>query len=139
MTQTVTPYLLYEDGAAAMDFLVRAFGFEEVLRSHSPQGRMWHGELKIGDGHVYVGEPGGDYRNPKRLGGVTMGVHVYLDDVDAHCERAKAAGAEIEGEPEDRPYGDRAYQAVDPEGHRWFFATRVRDVAPEEWGAEVAS
>ncbi len=136
---TVTPYLLYEDGAAAMEFLTRAFGFEEVLRSYSPEGRMWHGELRIGDGNVYVGEPGGDYRNPKRLGAVTVGVHVYLADVDAHCERAKAAGAEVKGEPEDRPYGDRAYEAVDPEGHRWWFATRVREVAPDEWGAQVAT
>jgi PhnB protein len=135
---TITPYLLYEDGAAAMEFLTRAFGFEEVLRSHSPEGRMWHGELRLGDDNVYVGEPGADYRSPKRLGGVTVGIHVYLDDVDAHHERAKAAGAEVKGDPEDRPYGDRAYEAVDPEGHRWWFATRVREVAPEEWGGTTA-
>jgi PhnB protein len=135
----ITPYLLYEDGAAAMEFLANAFGFEEVLRSHSPEGRMWHGEMRLGDGRIYLGEPGSDYRNPKRLGGVTVSVHVYLDDVDAHFERAKAAGAEIRSEPEDRPYGDRAYQARDPEGHAWSFATRVKEVAPEEWGATVAS
>jgi PhnB protein len=139
MVTTITPYLLYEDGAAAMDFLTRAFGFEEVLRSHSPEGRMWHGELRLGDGHVYLGEPGGDFRSPKRLGGATVAVHVYVDDVDAHYERAQAAGAEVKGEPVDRPYGDRAYQVVDPEGHSWFFATLVREVAPQEWGAEVAS
>ena len=139
MVNDITPYLLYEDGAAAMEFLADAFGFEEVLRSHSPEGRMWHGEMKLGDGKIYLGEPGADYRNPKRLGGVTVSIHVYLDDVDAHYEHAKAAGAEIRSEPEDRPYGDRAYQVRDPEGHAWFFATRVKDVAPEEWGATVAS
>jgi PhnB protein len=139
MAQSATPYLLYENGAAAMDFLVRAFGFEEVLRSHSPEGRVWHAELKLGDAHVFLGEPGSDYRNPKRLGGVTVGIHAYVDDVDAHFERARAAGAEIDDEPADQEYGDRRYTARDPEGHQWFFATRVRDVAPEEWGAKVAS
>jgi PhnB protein len=139
MTQTVTPYLLYEDGAAAMDFLTRAFGFEEVLRSHSPEGRVWHAELKLGDGHVYLGEPGVDYRSPKRLGTTTVGIHVYVDDVDAHHERAKAAGAEIREEPADQEYGDRRYTASDSEGHQWFFATRVKEVAPEEWGAEIGA
>jgi PhnB protein len=139
MASRITPYLLYEDGAAAMDFIRDAFGFEEVLQSHSSEGRMWHGELRLGEDNVFVGEPGGDYKNPKRLGTTTVGIHVYVDDVDEHFERAKAAGAEIAEEPADQKYGDRRYTAKDPEGHHWFFATHVRDVAPEEWGAEVAS
>jgi len=139
MANRITPYLSYEDGAAAMDFIRDAFGFEEVVRSHSPEGRMWHGELRLGDDNVFVGEPGGDYKNPKRLGTTTVGIHVYVDDVDEHFERAKAAGAEIAEEPADQKYGDRRYTAKDPEGHHWFFATHVRDVAPEEWDAEVAS
>ena len=138
MPETITPYLLYEDGAAAMDFLTSAFGFREVLRSHSPEGRVWHAELAYGDSNVFLGEPGRDYKNPKRLGAVTVGIHVYVEDVDAHYERAKAAGAEITEEPADQEYGDRRYAALDPEGHRWFFAQRVRDVAPEEWGATVS-
>jgi uncharacterized glyoxalase superfamily protein PhnB len=137
MAHTITPYLLYEDGAAAVDFLTRVFGFEEVLRSQSPEGRVWHAELKLGDGEVMLGEPGSGYRNPASLGGVTVSIHVYVEDVDAHCERAKAAGAEIAAEPEDQAYGDRRYRAQDPEGHEWFFAQRVREVAPEEWGATV--
>jgi PhnB protein len=135
----ISPYLLYEDGASAMDFIRDAFGFEEVLRSHSPEGRMWHGELRLGDDNVFVGEPGGDYRNPKRLGLTTVAIHVYVDDVDAHCDHARGAGAEIADEPSDQVYGDRRYTAKDPEGHHWTFATRVREVAPEEWGAEVAT
>jgi PhnB protein len=102
MTSRIAPYLLYEDGAAAMDFIRDAFGFEEVLRSHSPEGRMWHGELRLGDASVFVGEPGGDYKSPKRLGQTTVGIHVYVDDVDAHHKRAKAAGAEIVNEPADQ-------------------------------------
>ena len=139
MSKTITPYLLYEDGAAAMDFLANAFGFREVMRSHSPEGRVWHAEMAIGDGNIFLGEPGRDYRNPKRLGAITVGIHVYVDDVDAHFERARQAGASIREEPADQDYGDRRYTAEDPEGHHWYFAQHIRDVAPEEWGATVAS
>jgi PhnB protein len=131
--QTITPYLLYRDGAAAIEYLTRTLGFEEVMRSESPEGRVGHAELRLGDGHVYLGEPGNDYRDPKQLGGVTVLIHVYVDDVDAHYARAKEAGAQLEGEPEDRPYGDRMYRATDPEGHSWFIAQHVRDVPVEEW------
>ena len=114
MSQTITPYLLYEDGAAAIDFLASAFGFREVLRSESPEGRVWHAELALGDGNVYLGEPGSDYRNPKRSGAMTVGIHVYVDDVDAHFEHARSAGATIRDEPADHEYGDRRYSAEYP-------------------------
>ena len=133
MQQAITPYLLYEDGAAAVDYLTRVLGFEEVVVSRSPEGRVWHAELRLGDGRVYLGEPGPEYRNPERLGGTTVLVHVYVDDVDAHFARARTAGADVQGEPEDRPYGDRSYRAVDPEGHDWSFAQHLRDVPVEEW------
>ncbi len=139
MPDAITPYLLYEDGAAAVDFLTSAFGLREVLRSTSPEGRVWHAELALGDGNVYLGEPGRGYRSPKRLGATTVAIHVYVDDVDAHCERARAAGAEIRAEPADQEYGDRRYMAADSEGHEWFFAQRIRDVAPEEWGATTTT
>jgi PhnB protein len=139
MPGTITPYVLYEDGAAALEFLTTAFGFEEVLRHHSPEGRVWHAELRLGDGNVFLGEPGGAFRNPKRAGGATVSIHVYVDDVDAHHERAKARGATIRDAPADQEYGDRRYHAEDSEGHSWFFAQRVRDVSPEEWGATVVS
>ncbi len=133
--QTVTPYLLYEDVAQALDWLRDAFGFEEVLRFEGESGEVNHAELRIGGESVYLGDPGEEYRNPKRLGTRTALVHVYVDDVDAHFERAKAAGAEIEREPTDQPYGDRRYDAYDPEGQLWSFATRGKEVPPEEWGA----
>jgi uncharacterized glyoxalase superfamily protein PhnB len=79
-----------------------------------------------------LGHPAPDYRNPKRLGGVTQNNYVYVDDVDKHYERARRAGAEILTEPKDQFYGDRNYGAVDPEGHQWYFAQHVRDVAPED-------
>jgi len=90
MPQTITPYLLYEDGNAAVEFLTSAFGFTETMRSRSPEGRTWHAELALGDGALYLGEPGGDYRNPNRLGTRTSSTYVLVDDVDTHFEHAKA-------------------------------------------------
>jgi uncharacterized glyoxalase superfamily protein PhnB len=136
MVQRVTPYLLYADVAAALDYLDRVFGCRETLRFAGDDGRVNHAEMSFPDGgEIMLGDPGEGYRNPAELGGVTQLVHVYVDDVDAHYDRAVRAGAVIERELADQPYGDRSYAAVDPEGHRWFFATRVKETAPEEWGA----
>jgi uncharacterized glyoxalase superfamily protein PhnB len=134
--QTVTPYLLYADAEAAIDFLVRAFGFRERLRYAGEDGRVNHAELVLGEGEIMLGAPGGEYRTPEQSG---VMVHVYLDDVDAHFDAAREAGARIESEPKDQPYGDRSYHARDTEGHSWYFSQHVRDVAPEEWGATVKS
>ena len=82
-----------------------------------------------------LGSPGDDYKNPKRLGGVTQLIHVYVDEVDRHCETATAAGARIVRPPEDQSYGDRRYDAEDPEGHMWSFAQHIRDVSPDEMRA----
>ena len=139
MTQTVTPYLLYKDVDQALGFLSRAFGFEEVLRYTGSEGYVNHAEMRIGNGTIYMGDPGDKYRNPKDLGQETVGIYVYVDDVDATFERARAAGADIREEPRDEEYGDRRFTAVDPEGHNWFFATPIREVAPEDWGAVTSA
>jgi PhnB protein len=131
----VSPYLLYQDGVAAIDFLSRAFGFRERMRMQDDQGVVGHAELELDGGVVMLGQPGGDFKTPRELGLDTSLVHVYVDDVDAHYTRAKAAGAEITREPADQSYGDRNYAAKDPEGHDWFFSQHVRDVSMEEMGA----
>lgn len=136
--QAITPYLLYKDVDAALEFLSSAFGFKEVLRYTGEEGYVNHAEMRFGDGKIYLGDPGGQYRNPRDLDQRTVGINVLVDDVDAHFERAKAAGAEISEEPTDQEYGERRYIARDPEGHLWFFAQPTREVAPEEWGATVA-
>ncbi|TML65433.1 MAG: glyoxalase/bleomycin resistance/extradiol dioxygenase family protein [Actinobacteria bacterium] len=128
----ITPYLLYEDVDAALDWLVGAFGFTEDVRMKGPDGRANHAEIRLGDGVVMMGHPGPDYQNPKRRGGATQLVYVYVDDVDKHFATAKAAGAGVLSEPADQFYGDRMYSAEDPEGHQWSFAQHVRDVAPED-------
>jgi len=138
MSETITPYLLYEDVAAAMNWLSNAFGFQERLRFDGPDGDVTHAEMEFGGSSIMMGDPGPDYKNPKRSGYSNGMVHVYVDNVDAHYERAKAAGAEIRQGPEDQPYGDRRYDAYDPEGHLWSFAQRIREVAPDEWGAQTA-
>jgi len=120
-----TPYLYYENAAAAMDWLIEAFGFSERMRMTSDDGTVNHGELVLGEGVIMLGQPGPTYQSPAKRGGATAGVNVYVDDVDAHFEHAKAAGATIQMEPTDQEYGDRRYDAKDPEGHDWFFAQRL--------------
>ncbi len=136
MPPTIAPYLLYEDCDAALDFLARAFGFVETLRYTGPEGYVSHAEMTIGDdGIIYMGDPGGDYQGPAKLGARTQLVCVQVDDVDATFERAKAAGAEIVAEPADQAYGERSFRAYDPEGHSWSIGQPIADVAPEDWGA----
>jgi PhnB protein len=136
--QQVIPMLSYEDAGRAADWLVEAFGFEEAER-FDWEGRVAHVTLRMGDGVLFLGWPGPDYRSPKSLAAeseaarkmldvpyVLDGVMVYVDDVDAHCERARAAGARILSEPEDNAsVGQRQYRAEDPEGHRWMFARSI--------------
>ena len=120
----VSPYLNYEDTDTMIDWLARAFGLVERESQRGPDGKRMHAEMTLEDGLIMMGSPGGAFRNPKRLGQVTQSLYVYVDDVDAHCARAREAGAEIIEEPCDQAYGDRRYGARDPEGHHWYFAAR---------------
>ena len=128
----ITPYLLYQDVAKALDFLTRAFGFRERMRMPMPDGSIGHAEMELADGVIMLGCPGASYRNPKSLGGVTTNIYVYVDDVDKHFERAKGAGARILQEPADQFYGDRNAQLEDPSGHLWHLSTHKEDVSPEQ-------
>jgi PhnB protein len=122
-TTQVIPYLIYRDVDAALAWLARAFGFKEVLRHGTPRGGL-HGEMELDGQMIMMGQGAADRRmqSPQELGVATQGVFIYLADVDAHYERARAAGATIEKAPEDLPYG-RSYTARDLEGHPWFFTT----------------
>ena len=128
----ITPYLYYEDVAGALAWLARAFGLRERVRMEGPDGGIAHAEMEFADGVVMMGRPAPDYRNPRRLGGVTQSLYLYTDELDKHFRRAVEAGAKIVSEPADQFYGDRHYAAEDPEGHVWYFAQHVRDVTPEE-------
>ena len=122
----IIPYLFYNDIGAALDFLCGAFGFKEEMRTGTPSGGM-HGEASFQDQLVMMGQGAHErsLRAPQDVGAATMGVFVYLDDVDKHYTVAKAAGAEIVHPPKDVEYG-RTYSAVDPEGLPWFFTTPPR-------------
>ncbi|MGH9031734.1 MAG: VOC family protein [Acidimicrobiia bacterium] len=128
----LTPYLFYEDVPAALEWLATAFGFEERMRVTAPDGTITHAEMQMGEAVIMMGCPSPDYRNPKRLGQTTLGLYVHVAGVDAHCERARAAGATIEAELADQPYGDRVYGVLDPEGHQWWFAQTLRTVDAAE-------
>lgn len=128
----ISPYLYYEDVAGTLEWLVKAFGFAERMRMPGPEGDVAHAEMELNGGVVMMGCPSGEYQNPGRHGHAHQLIHVYVDEVDSHCERARSAGAKIVAEPEDKPYGDRNYMAEDPEGHQWSFAQHIRDVPPQE-------
>jgi uncharacterized glyoxalase superfamily protein PhnB len=139
----ITPSVYYQDPRAAIDWLCRAFGFEVRLKVEGEGGRIEHSELQFADGLIMVGTADGGapgkeawqklYASPKSLGGKgTQGLAVFVDDADAHCARARAAGAEIVREPRTDDYGDdywadRTYGCLDPEGHLWWFMQRMRE------------
>jgi uncharacterized glyoxalase superfamily protein PhnB len=118
----VVPYLLYEDAGAAMDWLITVFGFTERARDRQSDGRVRHGELVLGGGGVIMlGSPAAGYRGPAKLGEVTQLQCVTVKDIQAHRQRAQAAGAAV-SEISVRAGRVRSYTVDDLEGHRWYFS-----------------
>jgi PhnB protein len=137
---SVTPYLVVDDAAAALDFYARAFGAVEVLRM--PMGdRIGHAEIRIGDSHVMLADefPEMDKLGPKSRGGPTASLMIYLDDVDAAFARALAAGATQERPVADQFYGDRSGSLFDPFGHSWMLSTHIEDVPEDEMQRRMAA
>lgn len=130
--------VIYDDVAAAIDWLCRAFGFQERLRAPGRDRRIMHAQLEVGGEAIMVGQQGGEYRVPQP-GVVPQYVHVRVDGIDRHHDRARSAGAQILQPPTDMPFGERQYVAEDPGGHRWTFTESIADVAPEAWGARMPS
>lgn len=132
--------LFYQDPRAAIDWLRNAFGFELTMLLEDADGGVAHSQLTFGDSVVMVGtEWTEDHKSPKSIGGKnTQTVSIQIDDdIDAHCARARAAGAVIHAEPETQFYGDRTYRCRDPEGHIWNVSQTVQVVSRED--AEAAS
>ncbi|HEX5063307.1 MAG TPA: VOC family protein [Kofleriaceae bacterium] len=128
--------VFYSEAAKAIDWLCNAFGFEVQLRVEGEAGRIEHAELVLAGALITTGDvPRKDRewrRTPKEAGGCTISLCFYIDDVDAHCERARKAGAVIAQEPKTTDYGDdywvdRSYGCFDPEGHHWWFMQRIKD------------
>jgi len=131
---TVLPHVHYQKLAEAMAWLTEAFGFEEHYRyGGGPSGaQMWAGKAAI-----QVRQARGGEKSPAQLGYGTQSLTVFVDDVDGHCARAKAAGARILEEPHETEYGEYQYAAEDLDGHHWLFSRHAKDRSPEEWGAVV--
>jgi uncharacterized glyoxalase superfamily protein PhnB len=132
------PSVCYEDPRAALDWLQAAFGFAPSMVITDADGRVVHAEMTYGDGYMMIGSKWADFvETPNGLGGKnTQSVHVHLsEDIDTHCARARAAGAEILQEPKDEFYGDRVYRARDIAGHLWTFGQTLKVMTPAEWAA----
>lgn len=131
-----TAMLAYDDAPAAIDFLCKAFGFEERFRLAMPDGTIGHAELTFEGSEACVSLAttwkDAGMASPKDLAGVHSQVSCEVADVDAHYERARSAGATVVALPEDQPYGARIYRAVDLEGHRWIFSQTLRELSAEE-------
>jgi uncharacterized glyoxalase superfamily protein PhnB len=121
------PFLRYEDASTALEWLTKAFGFEHGQVHTNGDGIVVHAEIRFADGIVMLGPAGRNdlgMKTPRELGAVTAGVYLIVDDgIDAHYERAVAAGAEVVQPVDDTDYGSRNYTVRDPEGNLWSFGT----------------
>lgn len=136
----VMPYLSIDGASKAIDFYTNVFGAKERMRMDAPGGKIGHAELEIGDSVVMLADtfPEGS-QSPKSIGGTPVSMMVYVEDVDAVFERALASGAKEERPVENQFYGDRSGQFEDPFGHKWFVASHVEDVPPDEMAKRAAA
>ena len=131
---SVTPYLTVDDAKGAIEFYIRAFGATERGVMAAPDGKIAHAELQIGDGIIMLSDkfPQSACKTPKELGGTTVAIFLFVEDVDSVVQDAADAGAEITMQPENQFWGDRLGQVTDPYGNVWQIATRVEDLSPDE-------
>ena len=139
MASPFTPVVFYQDPMAALRWLEKAFGFETSMLVTDDEGNVGHAEMKLGDGHIGVGDEFGGadligpakMRSPASLDGQgTQFIRIALESgIDEHCARAEAAGARITQKPADQFYGARVYRALDPEGHVWNFDQTIADMS----------
>lgn len=138
---SVTPYLIVRNAAQAIEFYTAAFNALELLRLSSPDGKVAHAEIKIGDSRVMLADEFPDWGaiGPQTLGGTTTGICLYVEDCDALFAQAIAAGAKQERPLTDQFYGDRSGTVIDPFGHKWTIATHKEDVSPDEMSKRFAA
>lgn len=136
---TVTPHLVFDNAAKAIEFYKSALGAEEKLRMSAPGGGIVHAEIRVGDSIVMMSDemppmPGqpGVYKSPKNAGCSTAAMFLYVNDCDASMDRAIKAGCTVRMPASDMFWGDRYGQVIDPFGHTWAFGTHQEDVSPDE-------
>jgi PhnB protein len=137
----VTPYLIVDGAAKAIDFYRKVFAATEKMRMAAPGGKVGHAELTIGDSMIMLADehPEMDHRGPHAFKGAAVSLMVYVPDVDATVKTALASGAKVVRPVENQFYGDRMGTIEDPFGHRWYVATHVEDVPPEEMAKRAAA
>jgi PhnB protein len=138
---TMTPYLIVDGAARAIDFYTKVLGATEKMRMPSPGGKIGHAELNLGDTMIMLADehPEMDARAPRAFGGSPVSLMLYVPDVDATVAKATAAGARVVRKVENQFYGDRMGTIEDPFGHRWHVATHVEDVPPDELARRAAA
>lgn len=138
---SVTPYLIIKGAAAAIDYYKKVFGATELFRMAGPDGKVGHAEIKIGDSPIMLADEHPDlgHVGPQTLGGTSVGIMIYVDNVDKMFNAAIAAGGQQIKPVENQFYGDRSGTLKDPFGHMWTVATHVEDVAPEEMEKRAAA
>ncbi len=131
---TLTPYMTVRDAARAIEFYKKAFGATERGVMKDPTGKVMHAELVIGDSILMLADEYPDYGalSPETVGGSSMGLHIYVDNVDAAFDRAIKAGARVEMPVMDQFWGDRYGKLKDPFGHKWSIATHTKDLSADE-------
>jgi len=137
---TVTPYMVMKNASAALEFYKKAFGAAVLVVMPGPGGKVMHAEIQIGDCRVMLAEEVSEmgYRGPETLGGSSVSLCLYVEDVDAAAQRALDAGAKVLRPVQDQFYGDRTGTFVDPFGHVWTIMTHKEDVSPDEMRSRMA-
>jgi uncharacterized glyoxalase superfamily protein PhnB len=134
----VLPHLVYSDVEAAIEWLGKVFGFKEHYR-HGSYGEPASGaQIHLGHAYVMLSRARPGRSSPAQCGQFTQSLTIFVENVEDHFEKAKAAGAVIVEEPHETVYGEFQYAATDVEGHLWLFSRHAKDIAPEAWGANVA-
>ena len=133
---TVTPHLILDHAAQAIDWYKKALGAEEVARAVGPDGKIMHAEIRIGDSLIMLNDAMGGGKGPRAIGGSPASLWIYVEDCDALFKRAVAAGAQVAsgpmGQMADQFWGDRSGTFTDPHGYTWTIATHKEDLTPEE-------
>jgi uncharacterized glyoxalase superfamily protein PhnB len=131
---TLTPFLIVRNAARAIEFYKQAFGAQERGVAKGPDGKVMHAELKIGDSVIMLSDEYPEFGSlsPQSVGGSPMGLHIYIENVDAAFDRAVKAGAQVEMPVMDQFWGDRYGKLKDPFGHKWSIATHVKDMSADE-------
>ena len=138
---SVTPYLIVRGGADAIEFYKKAFGAVELFRFPSPDGKIGHAEIKVGDSPIMLADefPDMGFLSPETIGGSPVSLYVYVEDVDKFTGKAVAEGLTVVKPVADQFYGDRSGSFKDPFGHTWGFATHIEDLTPEEVNERAAA